>query len=234
VRRKVAVTGIGVISCSGIGAESFWDGLCRNAPEPQGLVQDFDPAAFLPPGQARRLDRVAQLGLAAAQLAMDGAGSDRAGDPRQCGVVFGTGFGGLGSLEEQIRVHQRDGPRRVSAYTVPMVMPNATTAAIAARYGWQGPAETISTACAASTHAITAAARLVETGRCQVVVAGGAEAARTSGGLAAFSKAGAVSAASTGRPFDLNRDGFVLAEGAAALILEDLAHQGSRKGSGEL
>jgi 3-oxoacyl-[acyl-carrier-protein] synthase II len=109
-----------------------------------------------------------------------------------------------------------------------MVMPNAATAAIAARYGWQGPAETISTACAASTHAITAAARLVETGRCQVVMAGGAEAARTPGGLAAFSKAGAVSAAKAGRPFDLNRDGFVLAEGAAALILEDLVHARAR------
>ena len=228
MRRTVAVTGIGVISCAGIGAGSFWDGLCRSVPEPEGTVPGFDPAAFLPPGQARRLDRVAQLGLAAAQLAMDGAGSERAGDPRRCGVVFGTGFGGLGSLEEQIRVHQRDGPRRVSAYTVPMVMPNAATAAIAARYGWQGPAETISTACAASTHAITAAARLVETGRCQVVMAGGAEAARTPGGLAAFSKAGAVSAAKAGRPFDLNRDGFVLAEGAAALILEDLAHARAR------
>lgn len=157
--RTVAVTGIGVISCAGIGAGSFWDALCRSVPEPQGAVRDFDPAAFLPPGQARRLDRVAQLGLAAAQLAMDSAGGDPAGDPRRCGVVFGTGFGGLGSLEEQVRVLQRDGPRRVSAYTVPMVMPNATTAAIAARYGWQGPAETISTACAASTHAITAAAR---------------------------------------------------------------------------
>ena len=131
--RTVAVTGIGVICCAGIGAGSFWDGLCRSVPEPQGTVRDFDPAVFLPPGQARRLDRVAQLGLAAAQLAMDGAGGDLAGDPRRCGVVFGTGFGGLGSLEEQVCVLQRDGPRRVSAYTVPMVMPNATTAAIAAR-----------------------------------------------------------------------------------------------------
>lgn len=226
--RGVAVTGIGVISCCGIGAGAFWDGLLRSVPEPAGTVQDFDPAVFVPPRQVRRLDRVAQLGLAAAQLAMDSAGGDPAGDPRRCGVVFGTGFGGLGSLEEQIRVHQRDGARRVSAFTIPMMMPNATTAAVAARYGWQGPAETISTACAASTHAITAAARLVEAGRCQVVVAGGAEAARTPGGLAAFSKAGAVSAAKAGRPFDLDRDGFVLAEGAAALILEDLAHARAR------
>ncbi len=221
--RRVAVTGLGVVACCGIGPDAFWEGLLRPAPSGERRVEDFDPTAWFGPKEARRVDRFAQFSVAAADMARADAG-DLSPDPDRAGVIFATGVGGLESLEEQIKVFLDKGARRVSPFLIPMMMPNAGAATISMRAGWHGPCETIATACAAGTHALYAAARLVSSGRCDVAVGGGAEAAMTPVGIAAFTNMTALSSTGESRPFDVRRDGLVVAEGAAALVLEELDH----------
>jgi 3-oxoacyl-[acyl-carrier-protein] synthase II len=221
--RRVVVTGIGVVSCCGIGPEAFWEGLLGPAPEGEHRVVGFDPTAWFGPKEARRVDRFTQFSVAAADMARSDAG-DLSPDPDRAGVVFATGVGGLESLEEQSLVLQEKGPRRISPFLIPMMMPNAGAATVSMRAGWHGPCETIATACAAGTHAVSQAARLVATGRCDVAIGGGSEAAMTPLGIAAFTNMTALSSEGISRPFDVRRDGFVVAEGAAALLLEDLDH----------
>jgi len=217
------ITGLGVVACCGIGTEAFWDGLQRPAPEGEHRVPGFDPAAWFGPKEVRRVDRFAQFSVATAEMALTDAG-DLGVDPDRAGVVFATGVGGLGTLEDQIELYLHKGPRRISPFLVPMMMPNAGAAAVSMRARWHGPCETITTACAAGTHAIGAAARLVAAGRCDAAIGGGAEAAMTPVGMGAFTNMTALSAAGCSRPFDARRDGFLCAEGAAALVLEELDH----------
>jgi 3-oxoacyl-[acyl-carrier-protein] synthase II len=221
--RRVAITGLGVVACCGVGVEAFWDGLQRPAPEGERRVPGFDPSAWFGPKDVRRVDRFAQFSVAVADMALTDAG-ELAVDPDKAGVVFATGVGGLESLEEQIVVYLEKGPRRVSPFLIPLMMANAGAAYISMRAGWHGPCETIATACAAGTHAVAAAARLVATGRCEVAIGGGAEAAMTPVGLAAFTNMTALSSVGQSRPFDIRRDGFMCAEGGGALVLEDLDH----------
>ncbi|MFC0082186.1 beta-ketoacyl-[acyl-carrier-protein] synthase family protein [Aciditerrimonas ferrireducens] len=221
--RRVVVTGLGVLACCGLGVEAFWEGLLRPWPGGERRVPDFDPAAYFGPKEVRRVDRFAQLSVAAADMALADAGSLQA-DPAKVGVVFATGIGGLATLEEQIEVHRTRGPRRVSPFLITMMMPNAGAGSISIRHGFRGPCETIATACAAGTHAIAAAARLVASGRCDAAVGGGAEAAMTDLSMAAFTNMTALSASGVCRPFDARRDGFAMAEGAGALVLEELDH----------
>ena len=221
--RRVAITGIGVVSCCGIGPDAFWEGLLGAAPEGEHRVAGFDPTEWFGPKEARRVDRFTQFSVAAADMARDDAG-DLSPDPDRAGVVFATGVGGLESLEEQSVVFQEKGPRRISPFLIPMMMPNAGAATVSMRAGWHGPCETVATACAAGTHAVGHAARLVATGRCDVAIGGGSEAAMTPLGIAAFTNMTALSSEGISRPFDARRDGFIVAEGAAALVLEDLDH----------
>jgi 3-oxoacyl-[acyl-carrier-protein] synthase II len=221
--RRVAITGMGVVSCCGIGLDAFWDGLQHPAPEGERRVAGFDPSAWFGPKDVRRVDRFAQFSVAAADMALIDAG-DLGADPDRCGVIFATGVGGLETLQEQIGVFHEKGPRRVSPFLIPMMMVNAGAAHVSMRAGFHGPCETIATACAAGTHAIAAAARLVATGRCDVTIGGGSEAAMVGVGLAAFANMTALSSLGISRPFDARRDGFVCAEGCAAVILEDLDH----------
>jgi len=221
--RRVVITGMGIVSCCGIGLDAFWEGLHRPARDGERRVEDFDPSAWFGPKEVRRVDRFAQFSVAAADMALLDAGEIGA-DPDRSGVVFATGVGGLETLQEQIGVFFDKGPRRVSPFLIPMMMANAGAAQVSMRAGWHGPCETIATACAAGTHAIAAAGRLVATGRCDVAIGGGAEAAMVGIGLAAFSNMTALSSEGKSRPFDARRDGFVCAEGGAALILEDLEH----------
>ena len=221
--RRVAVTGVGVVSCCGIGADAFWDGLLGLAPVGEHRVVGFDPTEWFGPKEARRVDRFTQFSVAAAEMAQRDAG-DISPDPDRAGVIFATGVGGLESLEEQSVVLQQKGPRRISPFLIPMMMPNAGAATVSMRAGWHGPCETIATACAAGTHAVGAAARLVASGRCDVAIGGGSEAAMTPLGVAAFTNMTALSTEGVSRPFDARRDGFIVAEGAAALVLEDLDH----------
>ena len=221
--RRVAVTGLGVLACCGIGLEAFWEGLQRPAPEGERRVPGFDPTLWFGPKEVRRVDRFAQFSVAAADMALADAG-ELGADPDRSGVVFATGVGGLETLQDQIEVFLGKGARRVSPFLIPMMMANAGAANVSMRAGWHGPCETIATACAAGTHAIAAAGRLVASGRCDVAIGGGSEAALVGVGLAAFANMTALSSLGISRPFDARRDGFVCAEGAGALVLEDLDH----------
>ncbi len=219
--RRVVITGMGVLACCGIGLEDFWDGLNRPGMDGEHRVTGFDPSAWFGPKEVRRVDRFAQFSVAAADMAMTDAG-DLGADPDRSGVIFGTGIGGLETLEQQITVYLEKGARRISPFLIPMIMSNAGAAHVSMRAGFRGPCETITTACAAGTHSVGAAARLVASGRCDVAIGGGAEAAMTPVGVGAFTNMTALSSCGISRPFDARRDGFIVAEGAGALVLETL------------
>ena len=221
LRRRVAVTGMGVVASCGIGTDAFWEGLCGDAPEGDRRVHDFDPSPhFDNPKEVRRSDRCTQFAIAAADMALEQAGTLTADSFRQ-GVFIGTGIGGIATLEEQILVRHEKGSRRVSPFMVPMMMPNAAPAAVSMRHGFQGPAENTCTACAAGTHALANAARLIAHGRCDVVLAGGSEAPFVETAIAGFTNMTAFSSVGISRPFDAERDGFVMGEGAGVMVLEE-------------
>ncbi len=212
---------------------TFFDTLCAGVEVSDHRVRDFEPSSYFEAKELRRSDRFAQLAVASALEAIGDAGELDA-DPERSGIVFGAGIGGISTLQREVGTLIDKGPRRVSPFLVPMVMGNAGAAAISMRLGWHGPCETIVTACAAGTQAIGNAYRLVAHGRLDLAVAGGAEAAMEPAGeqpaigVVALSNMTAMSASGCSRPFDRRRDGFVLAEGAAALVLEDLDHAVAR------
>ena len=219
--RKVVVTGLGVVTSCGVGTESFWEGLCGSPPEGDRRIENFDPSEYFKNSkEARRADRCTQFAIAAAEMAMQQTGELTARADRS-GVFIGTGIGGIETLEEQIGILLEKGSRRVSPFLVPMMMPNAATASVSMKYGFQGPAENTCTACAAGTHAIINASRLIASDRCDVVIAGGTEAAFTGSSIAGFTNMTAFSSEGVSRPFDLDRDGFVMGEGAGILVLEE-------------
>ena len=218
--RRVAVTGIGVVAKAGLGKDEFWKGLIGDAPEGSRFIEDWDASSYFDnPKDARRSDRYTQFALAAATEAIAQAG-DITTDPARRGTSIGTGIGGIGSLETQIEVRLQKGEKRVSPFLVPMMMPNAAPAAVSMRFGWQGPCENTVTACAAGTHAIGNGARMVADGRCDVVIAGGAEAPFTPTAIAGFANMTALSSSGVSMPFDAKRDGFVMGEGCGLLVLE--------------
>lgn len=220
-RRRVAITGLGVVSAAGIGTEAYFTGLCSPAPVGERRVTGFEPNKhFASPKEARRCDPYTQFLVAAADEALAQAGSIDA-DPTRCGAMIGTGVGGITTLEQQIDVLNNKGARRVSPFLVPMMMANAGGAILSMRYGWMGPSENVVTACAAGTHAVGNAARLIADGRCDAVLAGGTEAPFTPTAVAGFANMTALSSSGVSRPFDARRDGFVMTEGAAVLVLED-------------
>ncbi len=218
--RSVVITGLGAVTCCGVGVDALWEQLLHPTLSGERRVPDFDPSVWLGPKEARRMDRFAQMSVAAAELARADAG-ELDPDPDRSGVIFATGVGGFETLVEQVLVCDRKGADRVSPFLVPMMMANAGAANVSMRFGWHGPSEAICTACAAGTHAVAAAARLVATGRCDVAIGGGSEAAIQEVAIGAFSNMTALSTSGISRPFDVRRDGFVIAEGAAALVLED-------------
>ncbi|MBA3605398.1 MAG: beta-ketoacyl-ACP synthase II [Acidimicrobiia bacterium] len=221
--RRVAVTGLGVVAPCGIGVDAFWSGLLGPGitSGTSTEIVDWDPTPwYRSPKEARRADRVEQFAIAASAEAFAAAGEVGV-DPGRFGTIFATGVGGLHTLEEQIETRLERGGRRVSPFLVPMMMANASGAAISMRHGLQGPNETICTACAAGTHAIGNAARLIAWGRCDAVATGGSESAATLTSLAGFGNMTALSSTGVSRPFDVDRDGFVMGEGAAVLILEE-------------
>lgn len=220
--RRVAVTGVGVVSPCGVGADAFWAGLLAPAvAAARRDVPDWDPSPWFAPKDARRTDRFAQFAVAAAEMAFTDAGEPEY-DGDSVGVSMGTGVGGLSTLEAQAGVLAERGARRVSPFTIPMIMPNGAGAAIAMRHGWRGPNETITTACAAGTHALAAGARLIASGRCEMVLAGGTESVMTPVTLAGFANMTALSTSGVSAPFSADRDGFCIAEGGAVVVLEEL------------
>jgi 3-oxoacyl-[acyl-carrier-protein] synthase II len=228
--RRVAITGLGVVAPCGVGADGFWKGLLGPGVTwgRSTEIETWDPTPwYATPKEARRADRVEQFAIAAATEALEQAG-DIGVEPGRFGTIFATGIGGLRTLEGQVEVRMEKGERRVSPFLVPMMMANAAGAAISMRWGLQGPNETISTACAAGSHAIGYAARLIAWGRCDAVATGGSEAAATVTSLAGFANMTALSTSGVSRPFDADRDGFVMGEGAAVLVLEEWQHAENR------
>ncbi|MFN9631278.1 MAG: beta-ketoacyl-ACP synthase II [Cyanobacteriota bacterium] len=247
--RRVVVTGLGAVTPIGNDVREYWEGLrsgrngvagitlfdpsrhaCRFAAE----VKNFNPAGSLEPKEAKRWDRFCQFGVVAAKEAVNHAGLVIDPDNAQrVGVAIGSGVGGLLMMESQAHVLADRGPDRVSPFCVPMMIPNMATGLAAIALRAKGPSSAVATACAAGSNAIGDAFRLIQLGLADVMVCGGAESAITPLGVAGFASAKALSfrnddPASASRPFDLERDGFVIGEGAGVLVLESLSHAQQR------
>ncbi|MHB8170000.1 MAG: beta-ketoacyl-ACP synthase II [Thermincolia bacterium] len=241
--RRVVITGIGVISPVGSGVEKFWTALqagtsgikpitsfdaARLPTRIAGEVTDFEPTDYFDKKEARRLDRCIQFAVAGAKMALDDSGLNPAEmDLDRVGVIFGTGIGGIHTLDEQSVVMNNKGPERVSPFFVPMMIANMSAAQIAINFGFRGPNVTTVTACASSTNSIGDALRAIQRGDADVVFTGGSEAPITALSMAGFCSMRAMSVRNeeptrASRPFDTERDGFIMGEGAGILILETL------------
>ena len=247
--RRVVVTGLGAVTPIGNSVAEYWSGLtsgrngvasitlfdaekhaCRFAAE----VKDFDPTGFLEPKEAKRWDRFCKFGVVAAKQALADAGLEITdANAERIGVSIGSGVGGLLTMETQAHVLEGKGPGRVSPFTVPMMIPNMATGLAAIALGAKGPSSAVATACAAGSNAIGDAFRLLQMGKADAMICGGAESAITPLGVAGFASAKALSfrnddPATASRPFDKERDGFVIGEGAGVLVLETLEHAEAR------
>jgi len=221
-RRRAVVTGIGVVAAPGVGRDTFWKGLAEQPHTGPHAVSHWDPEPVIPRREARRLDRFAQFAVVAADEALAQAGELDI-DPNRVTVHVASGIGGLESLEELISNSYTEEPR-VSPLWIPMMMCNAAAAAISIRYGFGGQAATPVVACAAGAQAVLDGVRQVEWGYADVALVGGAEAAIRQSTIQGFDSARALSPTLTARPFDRDRDGFVLGEGAAILVVESKEH----------
>jgi 3-oxoacyl-[acyl-carrier-protein] synthase II len=214
------------LSCAGVGVEALWQALQKDsAPESKRLAP-FNAEHIGGPKELRRLDPFALYGLMAADEAWRQSGLE--GPLLDAGCVVTTGIGGLQTVIEQLRILDEKGPSRVSPFMVPMMMPNAASAAVSMRFGLGGPCETVTTACAAGTHAMGNAARMIASGRSTVAVAGGAEAVMVQIAESGFRNMTALSNTEFSRPFDIDRDGFVMGEGAGVLVFEEWDHAVAR------
>ena len=241
--QRVVVTGVGVVTPVGNDTPSTWAAILagRSGAGPltrydhtefrthfAAEIKDFDPVLYVGKQDARRMDRFLHLAVAAAKEALADASFDMAQhDPRRVGIHIGSGIGGVNVLLEQYEVMRTRGPRRVSPFTVPGLMPNSAAAYVSIMTGARGPALALSTACATGSHSLGEAAEIIRRGKADVMIAGGSEAAIVGHAAAGFESLGALSTrnddpARASRPFDAGRDGFVMAEGAGVLILERL------------
>ena len=242
-RRRVVVTGLGLVSPLGLTASATWENLLAGRSgagpiqrfDPTGLdvrfaceVKHFDPTAYMDRKEAKRADRFAQYAIAATSMALADAGiGDTFPDPDRTGVIIGSGIGGIGTFEEQCRLFLEKGPGRVSPFFVPMFIPDIASGLVSIRWNARGPNYCTVSACASSAHALGEAFRLVQTGVADLMVAGGAEAAVTPLAIAGFTNMKALSTRNdeperASRPFDRDRDGFVMGDGAGVLVLESL------------
>ena len=244
----VVITGVGVISPIGSGKEAFWDGLMTGRSGAGPITQwdasdlpvniacevdDFDPSTWIDPREVGRTDRFTQMAVAAASIAIEDAGLDDFGKSERVGVIVGSGIGGLSTIEREHSNFLRGGPRRVSPFMVPRLMPNAAAAAIAMKHRLFGPNYAPTSACATGAHSIGEALRYIGAGDADIMIAGGSEAALTPLSVAAFARMGALSRRNddperASRPFEKNRDGFVFGEGAGIVVLEHRAHAEAR------
>ncbi|MFC1895697.1 beta-ketoacyl-ACP synthase II [Thermodesulfobacteriota bacterium] len=242
-KRRVVVTGLGVVAPNGIGIDAFWEANINGVSGVRRLesfdkygydskiaadIPDFDPLRFMPKEMAVRVDRFVHLGLAATRMALDDSRLDLESEDRErIGVILGSGLGGVLFHEEQM-IHAIEKNRlRFNPLTIPRVTPNAVSAYIAIQFGLLGPNFVITTACASGNHAIGEAFRKIQRKEADVVIAGGAEAPLTKFTFGAFSALRVLSKRNdepekASRPFDRDRDGFVMGEGSAMLILEEL------------
>ena len=248
-RRRVVITGLGCVTPLGESATELFTALCEGRSGVStiesfdtsdypvhfgGEIKDFDPMKYVDRRESRRMDRFTQLAIAAAIQAVEDSGLDIAGeDPYRIGSVVGTGIGGIKEIEDQhIRLLEKS-PSKVSPFCVPRLMANAASGNIAIQFGLRGPNFCVCSACASGTHAIGEAFQNIVSGRCDVMITGGAEAALTPIGLASFCAAKSLSTRNddppaASRPFDKDRDGFVLAEGAGIMVIEEESHARNR------
>jgi 3-oxoacyl-[acyl-carrier-protein] synthase II len=245
--RRVVVTGIGAVSNLGTSAAATWGAMkegrsgispLRTFPQNEdwtvrfaGEIHDFDPSHVVDGREQKRLDRVAMLAMAAADEAVRDSGLDlkNAADPYRNGTIIGSGIGGVLTMEEGHTKLLQTGPRRVSPFVVPRLMLNAAPGNVSIQFNLRGPSTAVASACASSGHAMGIAMQTIQRGDCDVMVAGGAEAAITPLTLSAFASMKALSTRNdeptrASRPFDKDRDGFVLSEGSAIVVLEELEH----------
>jgi 3-oxoacyl-[acyl-carrier-protein] synthase II len=241
--RRVVVTGVGLVTPLGIGLEKTWKALCAGESgiaritrfdptdyptQIAGEVKDFDPAAFIEKKEIKKMDLFIHFAVGAAQLAVEDAGLKVTSEnAERVGVYIGSGIGGLSSIETYHKVLQDKGPDRVSPFFIPMTIINLASGQVAIRLGAKGPNSCAVTACATGNNCIGDAFRLIQRGDADIMVAGGTEAAVTPLGVAGFGAARALSRRNdeptrASRPFDRDRDGFVLGEGAGVLVLEEL------------
>ena len=247
--KRVAITGLGAITPIGNTLGDYWDGLMsgRNGIGPitafdpsehgcriAGQVKDFDPLEYLEKKDAKRMDRFAQFAIAASKQALADSGLEITDlNAEQIGVLIGTGIGGLQVLEDQHDVYRDRGPKRCSPFMIPMMIANMAAGLTAIHTGAKGPNSCTVTACAAGSNAVGDAFRLIQQGYAQAMICGGTEAAITPLSIAGFAAARALSTrnddpARACRPFDRDRDGFVMGEGSGILILEELSHAQAR------
>ena len=249
MKRRVVVTGLGVISPLGNTTEKFWDSLVKgksgighltyfDASQYESLIageaRDFVPHPFIPAKELRRMERFVQFAVTASKNAIDDAGLDISKqDPFRTGVVVGSGIGSLKIIEEQHKVIIEKGPSRVTPFLIPMLIVNMAAGHISIMFGIKGPNSCTTTACASGSHAIGDAFRIIQYGDADVMIAGGTESCITTLGIAGFCALKALSTRNNepekaSRPFDKERDGFVMAEGAGIVILEEFEHAKKR------
>lgn len=243
--RRVVVTGLGVVAPNGNSLAEFWDALTGGRTGTGSItrfdtekfpskvaaeVKGFDPEKTIDPREIKKLDLFTQFAMAAAHEAAGAAGVDgNVIDPERAGVLIGSGIGGISTIEEQKEILDAKGPRRISPFLIPKLIINMASGMVSMRYGFRGPNTAVVTACATGNHAIGDAMRIIQRDEADLMVAGGTEAALTPLGFGGFCNMKALSTRNdcpekASRPFDLNRDGFVMGEGAGIVILEELEH----------
>jgi len=244
MKRRVVITGLGVVHALGKDINTFWDAIKEGkngistvtkfdttefSTKVAAQIVDFDPSAYIDKKEAKRMDLFCQYAIVAAQQAIDMAGLEASKlDPFRAGVIIGSGIGGIETLEENCRIMLEKGPKRVSPFFVPMMIANMASAQVAIRFGFKGYNACVVTACATANHSIGDAMRIIQNGFADVMVTGGSEASITPLGFVGFCAAKAMSENpdpnTACRPFDKDRDGFVMGEGAGVLVLEEYEH----------
>ena len=250
MKHRVVITGMSAITSLGQDLDTFWNNLMEGKSGVSAIeafdvseyptriaaeIKDWDPEVYMDRKEARRVDRYVQFAVAAAALALKDANLDvrEDTDPERVGVYIGSGIGGLGTFEEQYRTLLEKGPKRVSPFFIPMMIANMASGQVSILTGAKGPNSTTVTACATGTHTIGDSFRLLQNGEADVMLCGGAEATIRPTGLAGFCSMRAMSTRNdeperASRPFDVERDGFVMGEGAGVLVLETLEHAQKR------
>ncbi|MEJ8568357.1 beta-ketoacyl-ACP synthase II [Elongatibacter sediminis] len=246
-QRRIVVTGMGLISPVGNTVASSWDAICngRSGIGPltefdasplgtriAGEIRDFDVTEYIPEKEARRYDKFMHYGISASIQAIHDAGletSEVAVDPERVGLALGAGIGGIATIEQTMLLYQERGPRRVSPFYIPGSIVNMISGMLSIKFGYKGPNIAIVTACTTATHNIGMAARMIRYGDADVMIAGGAEYGTTPTAMAGFISAKATSRRNeepeaASRPWDRDRDGFVLSNGAGVLVVEELEH----------
>lgn len=249
MKRRVVVTGVGLVTPLGVGTDATWDGLVNGrsgidtitrfdasafASQIAAEVKGFDPEQYFEPKQAKNLDHFVQYAIAAAELAVENSGLDMSvEDPERVGVLTGCGMGGLPTIEQYHQVYLERGPKRITPFLIPRIIPNMPSGHISMRFNAKGPNLATCTACAAGTHAVGEAFRSIVYGDSDIAITGGAESVICPLAVGGFASMKALSTRNdapqkASRPFDRDRDGFIIAEGSGMIILEELEHAKKR------